>query len=118
MAQKRTYYMWSGNVRNLPFPERVKATAQAGFDILTLSPFDWLDAMRSGLSTRDMKTMAADAGIRLDHLDPIARWAPGLPPAGVCSYGPTRANFAAGPGLGFFPRRKGSLTPAIGRPGF
>ena len=83
MAQKRTYYMWSGNVRNLPFPERVKATAQAGFDILTLSPFDWLDAMRSGLSTRDMKTMAADAGIRLDHLDPIARWAPEFIPDNI-----------------------------------
>lgn len=83
MAQKRTYYMWSGNVRNLPFPERVKATSRAGFDILTLSPYDWLDAMRAGLSTRDMKAMAADAGIRLDHLDPIARWAPEFIPDNI-----------------------------------
>jgi sugar phosphate isomerase/epimerase len=83
MAQHRTYYMWSGNVRNLSFPERVRTTALAGFDILTLSPFDWLDAMRSGLSTRDMKTMAADAGIRLDHLDPIARWAPEFIPDNI-----------------------------------
>lgn len=76
MAQKREYYRWSGNVRNLPLPERIRTTAKAGFDVLTFSPYDWLDAMRTGLSTRDMKRMAADAGIRIDHLDPIARWAP------------------------------------------
>lgn len=83
MAQKRTYYMWSGNVRNLPFPERMKATSSAGFDILTFSPYDWLDAMRGGLSTPDMKTMAADAGIGLDHMDPIARWAPEFMPDNI-----------------------------------
>ncbi len=76
MAGKRQYYMWSGNVRNLPIAQRIAATAKAGFDILTFSPYDWLDAMRAGVSTRDIMTMAEDAGIRIDHLDPIARWAP------------------------------------------
>jgi sugar phosphate isomerase/epimerase len=76
MPQKREYIMWSGNVRNLPLQERIRVTAKSGFDVLTISPFDWLEAMRSGLSTADMKAMAADAGIRIDHLDPLARWAP------------------------------------------
>jgi hypothetical protein len=76
MAQKREYIMWSGNVRNLPLKERIRVTAKTGFDVLTISPFDWLEALRSGLSTADMMAMAADAGIRIDHLDPLARWAP------------------------------------------
>jgi sugar phosphate isomerase/epimerase len=76
MAQKREYFMWSGNVRNLPLAERIRVTAKAGFDVLTISPFDWLSAMSSGLSTADMLSMAADAGIRIDHLDPLGRWAP------------------------------------------
>jgi len=76
VAHKREYIMWSGNVRSLPLRERIKATARAGFDVLTLSPFDWLEAMRAGISTADMLAMADDAGIRIDHLDPLARWAP------------------------------------------
>jgi sugar phosphate isomerase/epimerase len=76
VAQKREYIMWSGNVRSLPLGERIKTTAKAGFDVLTFSPFDWLEAMRAGISTADMLAMADDAGIRIDHLDPLARWAP------------------------------------------
>jgi sugar phosphate isomerase/epimerase len=76
MAQKREYIMWSGNVRNLSLRERIRVTAKTGFDVLTISPFDWLEAMRLGLSSADMMAMAADAGIRIDHLDPLARWAP------------------------------------------
>jgi sugar phosphate isomerase/epimerase len=76
MARKREYVMWSGNVRNLPLAERIRVTAKAGFDILTISPTDWLEALRAGISTADMLTMANDAGIRIDHLDPLARWAP------------------------------------------
>jgi len=76
VAQKREYIMWSGNVRNLPLAERIKVTARVGFDVLTISPFDWLDAMRGGISTADILAMADDAGIRVDHLDPLARWAP------------------------------------------
>ena len=76
MGQNCEYVMWSGNVRSLPLAERIKATARAGFDVLTFSPFDWLEAMRAGISTADMLAMADDAGIRIDHLDPLARWAP------------------------------------------
>jgi sugar phosphate isomerase/epimerase len=76
MPSKREYIMWSGNVRNLSLPDRIRATAKAGFDVLTISPYDWLDALRSGTSTADMRAMADDAGIRIDHLDPLAKWAP------------------------------------------
>ncbi|MEO8669601.1 MAG: sugar phosphate isomerase/epimerase family protein [Bauldia sp.] len=76
MAQKREYIMWSGNVRQLPMKERIRATAKAGFDVLTLSPWDWMDVLRSGMSTRDMHAFAADLGVRIDHLDPLAKWAP------------------------------------------
>ncbi|MCB1489750.1 MAG: sugar phosphate isomerase/epimerase [Bauldia sp.] len=93
MAQKREYIMWSGNVRNLPFPERIRVTAKAGFDVLTLSPYDWLDAMRTGLSTADLIAMAGDAGIRIDHLDPLARWAPEWMPDNITE--PTYLAFLA-----------------------
>jgi sugar phosphate isomerase/epimerase len=76
MAAKREYFMWSGNVRNLTLQERIRVTAKTGFDVLTISPFDWLEGLRSGLSTADILAMAADHGIRIDHLDPLARWAP------------------------------------------
>ena len=76
MAQKREYIMWSGNVRELPIAERIRATARAGFDVLTISPYDWLKALSSGYSTKDLHSMAADNGIRIDHLDPLAKWAP------------------------------------------
>lgn len=76
MTQQREYFMWSGNVRNLPLAERIRVTASAGFDVLTISTADWLDALRGGISTADMFAMADDAGIRIDHLDPLARWAP------------------------------------------
>jgi sugar phosphate isomerase/epimerase len=86
MAQQREYIMWSGNVRSLPLEERIRVTSKAGFDVLTISPFDWLEAMRSGLSTRDMMSMAADAGIRIDHLDPLARWAPEWMPDNIVEH--------------------------------
>jgi sugar phosphate isomerase/epimerase len=76
MPQKREYIMWSGNVRQLPMKERIRATARAGCDILTLSPWDWMDVLRSGMSTKDMHAFAADHGVRIDHLDPLAKWAP------------------------------------------
>lgn len=93
MSKKREYIMWSGNVRNLSLPERIRATAKAGFDVLTISPYDWLEAMRSGISTADMRAMASDAGIRIDHLDPLAKWAPQWMPDNITE--PVYLNFLA-----------------------
>ena len=91
MAPAREYVMWVSNVRNLSLPDRIKATSKGGFDVLTLSPYDWLEAMRDGISTADILAMAADAGIRIDHMDPLARWAPQWMPDNITE--PAYLNF-------------------------
>ena len=68
--------MWIGNVRSLSFKDQLKATAAVG------SRRNQHDAARrrskqgKGISPRDMRTMAADAGVSLPILDPMASWAP------------------------------------------
>jgi sugar phosphate isomerase/epimerase len=66
--------MWNGTVRALPLRERLRAAALAGCEVLSVTPSDYLAWLGESLSTRDMKAMAQDAGVRLTHLDPFVRW--------------------------------------------
>ena len=70
----RRRIMWNATVRALPLSEQVKATALAGCEALAVTPSDYNKWLGDGISTADMKAMAADQGIAIDHLDPIARW--------------------------------------------
>lgn len=75
--------MWLANVRALPFRERVETTARGGFGWLTTSPADYDRTRAAGLSAADMKAIAADWGVRLSYLDPLAAWVPDWQPDGV-----------------------------------
>jgi sugar phosphate isomerase/epimerase len=66
--------MWSGTVRALPLAEQLRAASIAGCGALSVTPFSYVKWLASSLTTRDMVTMAADAGIRITHLDPLIRW--------------------------------------------
>jgi 4-hydroxyphenylpyruvate dioxygenase len=66
--------MWNGTVRALPLRDQLKAAASARCEILTITPSDYNKWLGASISTRDMLLMAADAGVRLAHLDPFVRW--------------------------------------------
>jgi len=66
--------MWNGTVRALPWQEQLNAAAAGGCDALSITPSDYYRWLAHGLSTRDMLTMADDAGVKVTHLDPFVRW--------------------------------------------
>lgn len=68
--------MYHGTVRALPLQEQLRAAALAGCSALTTGPWEYLQHRANGLTARDLKAMAADAGVRFDHLDPFVRWLP------------------------------------------
>jgi 4-hydroxyphenylpyruvate dioxygenase len=72
--------MWLSNVRAVPFRERLEATGRAGFGWISTSPDDYDRVRASGLTDRDMRSIASDNGVRLSYLDPLTSWVPdGLP---------------------------------------
>ncbi|WP_410809422.1 sugar phosphate isomerase/epimerase family protein [Micromonospora sp. 067-2] len=73
--------MWNGTVRALPLSEQLAAAARARCDALAVTPFDYVGWLGSGITTRDMLTMASDAGVRITHLDPLVRWVDEWKPA-------------------------------------
>lgn len=75
--------MWAGTVRALSFADQLRATRLAGCTLLSVTPLHYTAWLGSGISTRDMLAMAADEGIRLNQLDPIARWHGNWRPEGV-----------------------------------
>lgn len=72
--------MWLGQVRSVPYRERVEVTAKAGCGWLSTSPMDYDNIRATGLSDADIRGIASDSGIRLSYLDPMTSWVPdGLP---------------------------------------
>ncbi|MGC4043470.1 MAG: sugar phosphate isomerase/epimerase family protein [Armatimonas sp.] len=68
--------LWLANVRALPFAEQLDVASKGGFERLTTSPGDVDRTLATGLSIADMRAMAADRGVTLDYLDPLASWVP------------------------------------------
>jgi len=73
--------MYHGTVRSLPLAEQLRAAALAGCSSLTTGPREYLNWLMNGISTRDIRAMAADMDVRYDHLDPFVRWMPNWQPA-------------------------------------
>ena len=67
--------MWVGTVRSLPLAGQLQASAAAGCDALSITPWHYALWLSQGLSTQDMLSMADDHGVRLTQLDPYTRWA-------------------------------------------
>ena len=75
-VETKHHTMWIGNVRNLPFQDQLKATAAVGLNEMSMTPLDVDRNWAKGISPRDMRKMAADLGVSLPILDPMASWAP------------------------------------------
>ena len=74
--QTNKHTMWIGNVRNLSFQDQLRATIAVDLNELSMTQLDFDRNLAKGLSARDMRMMAADAGVSLPILDPMASWAP------------------------------------------
>jgi sugar phosphate isomerase/epimerase len=74
--QTKNHTMWIGNVRNLSFQDQLRTTVAVGLNEMSMTPLDVDRNRAKGLSPRDMLKMAADAGVCLPILDPMASWAP------------------------------------------
>lgn len=72
----RQNVMWNGTCAHLGYAEQLEATRLSGCEVLTITPQAYARRRAQGLSASDIRSMAEDAGVRVDHLDPIARWAP------------------------------------------
>ena len=70
----RRRIMWNGTVRALPLEAQIETTVIAGCEALTVTPSDYLKWLSGSVTTSDIKSMAADGGIRITHLDPFVRW--------------------------------------------
>lgn len=70
------YVFWPAPVRRYSFREHLDAAQAGGFTSLAVSPEAYRQGISSGLSARDMVTMANDKGVALRHLDTLTDWAP------------------------------------------
>ncbi|MEP9351407.1 TIM barrel protein [Xanthobacter sp. KR7-225] len=66
--------MWTGTVRSLSLQDQLKVSKGVGCRALSISPHLYTKWLSDGLSTREMRNMAEDSGVRIFHLDPYARW--------------------------------------------
>lgn len=75
--------LWLANVRKLPFRERVETAGKGGYGVLSTSPADHEQIRATGLADADIRSIAADHGVKLSYLDPMSSWVPdGLPEDG------------------------------------
>ena len=72
--QQQRRVMWNATVKTKPFHDQLRAAQIAGCSALSVTPSDYNRWLGSGVSTHDLKRMAADYGIEISHLDPFVRW--------------------------------------------
>jgi len=68
--------LWAGTVRRASLVERVAAASATGYSALSLSPHDYRTARAAGLCDSDIRSVVADAGLRINCYDPYTRWLP------------------------------------------
>lgn len=73
--------MYGATVRALPFVHQCRATQLAQCSELTMSPLDYANFVAAGLNATELKAIAADHGVTINHLEPLAKWAPVSIPA-------------------------------------
>lgn len=83
LRQNLTFTMPFSNVLHLPFAEKVRATRLAGFQEMSIQPQEVQRLVASGTSINDMKSIAADSGVRISRLDPLCTWNPHWQPGNM-----------------------------------
>ena len=107
---------WPASARVHGFRGHVEAAKAGAFTSLAIAPETYLDALESGLTPRDMVSMAADAGAPLRYLDSLTDWAPIRVPA-ECSPD-LRARFDVSADHAFRMCEKLGLTSILAVAGF
>src|SRR3954454_25296356 len=75
MDLKRTV-LWSPTLGDTPYEPRVRAAADNGYPVLSVSPVDVQDAINRGQRPLDLKRWANDLGVELPLVDGFADWYP------------------------------------------
>lgn len=70
------HLLWEGTVRRLPLAQRLDVAQVIGATQMSLQPYDYLQWLASGITTKEMISRSADAGVEITHLDPLIRWLP------------------------------------------
>jgi sugar phosphate isomerase/epimerase len=68
--------LWPACVRTHALPEQIAAAAQAGFSSLAINPATYHAAVSSGLSPRDILSIADHNGMRFSWVDAVSGWLP------------------------------------------
>ena len=75
-----------GSVAGADFRTLAECAGAAGFRFITLWPSHFEQALASGLSTSDLRTILADNGVSVSELDPFCAWLPvGLDEGGLAA---------------------------------
>ena len=69
-----SYMMPFSNVAHLPLKKKAEATRLAGFPELSLMPAEVETFLADGLTYAQIKSMAADEGVKITRLDPLNTW--------------------------------------------
>ena len=75
--QPRERVLYAGTCQGIPLAQRFPAAAQAGFSAVTLFVFDVLQAQREGVEPQAISAMIAEAGLRLECYEMVAKFMPG-----------------------------------------
>ena len=83
MSNEIDYVFWPAAVRTHSYRAHVTAAAAGRFTSLAIAPNTVRDARASGLSFRDIRRIAEDAGTPLSNLDSLTDWAPIRTPSNI-----------------------------------
>lgn len=92
--------MYNATVHALSFADQCRVAQMTGCSALSISPSDYLRHLAGGISTADLRSMAADHGVTITHLEPFARWTQPWQP--TQEYGPLDPTFMAFDEADFF----------------
>lgn len=70
-----------GTARGVGLPELIDVTMSAGFTSLTASPILYFEAIRDGLTGKELRSQLDSSGITISTIDPLSSGMPGTPPA-------------------------------------
>lgn len=68
---------WAANAQSHDLDGRIAAAKAGGYEAMSLFPFDIRRFREAGLDYATMRARLADAGLRVEVIDPFTRWLPG-----------------------------------------
>lgn len=79
-AESSTSTLWSTMVGHLSFTDQIEVAKGMGCTAISITPPTYFKTLVAGISTTEMKSRAADGGVKIAHFDPLCRWLPAWMP--------------------------------------